>query len=100
MYSGCSCIGSGGSILDSATGENGTVRVDVFARPGLCRPPCNLLVPFAATLFLTSLLAMMARVPLTMVNLRIVGDDERSFALSLNSFATNLFGQCPWNIIL
>lgn len=69
--------------------------IEGTARRGYCIPPCNLLIPFALTLFVMSFCSSISRVPATMISFRIVKDEERSFALGINSFAINLFGFVP-----
>lgn len=73
--------------------------IEGTAKRGYCIPPCNLLIPFAVTLFIMSFVCAVARVPSAMINLRIVKDEERAFALGVNSFAINLIGFIPSPLI-
>ena len=62
-YSNCGCVGSSG-------GGSGGEGIGGSARPGLCLPRCNLLIPFAVIMFLMSLIGSVSRVPGTIVMFR------------------------------
>lgn len=86
-FARCECVGL--SSNDSTT----------VVRRGFCIESCNLLIPYAVVLFIISFVASLSRVPATIVSFRIVDDDERSFALGINSFAFNLLGFTPGSIL-
>jgi sodium-independent organic anion transporter len=103
-YIGCRCVLPPFNFTSTTTatspeggggGVGGSADELGMARPGLCLPPCNLIVVYAVTMFLSSLIGSLARVPSTIVNFRIVDDDERSFALAVNSFVVNIAGFVP-----
>jgi len=80
-FAGCSCIH-----------HKETTR-------GACPSKCGTLVPFMVVLFLSTLLVAATQMPLLMVVLRSVREEEKAFALGIQFVIFRLFGYIPSPII-
>ncbi|KAK2166773.1 hypothetical protein LSH36_35g02000 [Paralvinella palmiformis] len=87
-YSECSCIQTSNS-----TTLGGSVD------PGRCHIECNTLLFYIMASFVFSLAGSISRAPGTIVLFRVVGDEQREFALGINSFVTNLLGCMPAPVV-
>ena len=76
-FGGCSC-----------TAQNEVSR-------GACPSKCGTLVPFMVVLFISTLLVGATQMPLLMVVLRSVREEEKAFALGLQFVFFRLFGYIP-----
>ena len=65
------------------------------ALQGACPPKCGTLVPFMVVLFLSTLLVAATQMPLLMVVLRSVREEEKAFALGIQFVIFRLFGYIP-----
>ena len=76
-FGGCSC-----------TAQNEVSR-------GACPSKCGTLVPFMVVLFISTLLVGATQMPLLIVVLRSVREEEKAFALGLQFVFFRLFGYIP-----
>ncbi|XP_076330345.1 solute carrier organic anion transporter family member 3A1-like [Tachypleus tridentatus] len=87
-YTSCACIIT-----------NKTVSQEVMAIPlataGPCPQVCEIMIPFMILLFVMTLVVSITQMPLLMVTLRSVKDEERSFALGMQFVIFRLFGYIP-----
>ncbi|CAN7988920.1 unnamed protein product [Ixodes hexagonus] len=87
-YTSCACIV-----------PNVTVSPEVTAVPlatsGPCPQPCLAFIPFMVLLFAMTLVVSITQMPLLMIILRSVGEEERSFALGMQFVIFRLFGYIP-----
>lgn len=76
-YSNCTCIQAHWS------GENNEKisLSDSTATNGPCKQNCQNMIPFLILLFVVTLVVSITQMPLLMVILRSVNEDERAFAL-------------------
>lgn len=91
-YLDCRCVGE--TAWNSSWAEMTSSR-DVTARAGACVSECWTVVVFAVALFIPTFVRALGHVPGTVVNFRVVDNDERSFALAVNSFVMYLLGFVP-----
>ncbi|ESO01244.1 hypothetical protein HELRODRAFT_112693 [Helobdella robusta] len=97
-FTSCKCLRN--SFLHN---ETSTITDPFFTgttKPGYCIPKCGMLIPFAVTLFFMSFISTVTRVPGVMTTFRLVDDEERPFALGMNSFGVNLLGFIPAPLIV
>ena len=90
-FDDCSCIS------DSLTSAGaGGVALDTLVRPsatsGACERPCDSLEPFMIMLFLLTFTVAMIQMPLLMVTMRSVGEEERAFSLGMQFVILRLTG--------
>lgn len=87
-YTSCACIV-----------PNVTMSPEVTAVPlatsGPCPQPCLAFIPFMVLLFAMTLVVSITQMPLLMIILRSVGEEERSFALGMQFVIFRLFGYIP-----
>lgn len=87
-YTSCACIV-----------PNVTVSPEVTAVPlatsGPCPQPCLAFIPFMVLLFAMTLVVSITQMPLLMIILRSVSEEERSFALGMQFVIFRLFGYIP-----
>lgn len=87
-YTSCACIV-----------PNVTVSLEVTAVPlatsGPCPQPCLAFIPFMVLVFAMTLVVSITQMPLLMITLRSVGEEERSFALGMQFVIFRLFGYIP-----
>ena len=67
--------------------------------PGPCYAHCQMLLPFMVLLFFMTLMVAITQMPLLMVVLRSVAEEEKAFALGIQFVIFRLFGYIPSPII-
>ncbi|XP_069678544.1 solute carrier organic anion transporter family member 3A1 [Periplaneta americana] len=107
-YTNCACIhgnfsllasGSSGPSAAAATAEFAEVTVVPVATAGPCNSPCRTIFPFLILLFFMTFIVAVTQMPLLMIVLRSVGEEERSFALGMQFVIFRLFGYIPAPIL-
>ncbi|XP_046384206.1 solute carrier organic anion transporter family member 5A1 isoform X2 [Ischnura elegans] len=123
-YTNCACIhGNFSSIVASAStaagigmvgeignplnvgsarataGEFAEVTVVPVATAGPCNSPCRTIFPFLILLFFMTFIVAITQMPLLMIVLRSVSEEERSFALGMQFVIFRLFGYIPAPIL-
>ncbi|PSN43736.1 hypothetical protein C0J52_15344 [Blattella germanica] len=102
-YTNCACnlLTSGGSgpSAAAATAEFAEVTVVPVATAGPCNSPCRTIFPFLILLFFMTFIVAVTQMPLLMIVLRSVGEEERSFALGMQFVIFRLFGYIPAPIL-
>lgn len=106
-YFNCACILSNGTgEIGGREGEGATlggfhqdVTVVPVATNGPCSNICQTIAPFMILLFVMSLAVSMSQMPLFMIVLRSVSQEERSFALGMQFVIFRLFGYIPSPIL-
>lgn len=87
-FTSCACIPT-----------NKTVLRDVMAVPlatyGSCPQVCKAMIPFMVLLFIMTLVVSIMQMPVLMITLRSVSEEERSFALGMQFVIFRLFGYIP-----
>ena len=93
-YTDCACVLPGApSSLHS-----GVTRVPV-ATAGPCYTQCKMMLPFMVLLFCMTLLVAVTQMPVLMVVLRSVEEEEKAFALGIQFVIFRIFGYIPSPII-
>lgn len=94
-FTNCACVGghSEGDNLNS-----GVTKVPV-ATAGPCYTPCEMIFPFIVLLFFMTLLVAITQMPVLMVVLRSVAEEEKAFALGIQFVIFRLFGYIPSPIV-
>ncbi|CAD6227422.1 GSCOCG00001103001-RA-CDS, partial [Cotesia congregata] len=69
------------------------------ATSGPCTSPCKTIFPFLILLFFMTFVVAVTQMPLLMIVLRSVGEEERSFALGMQFVIFRLFGYIPAPIL-
>ncbi|KAH8412396.1 hypothetical protein KR009_001801 [Drosophila setifemur] len=110
-YTNCACVhanisssiyrGAGGSQAQalSANEEFAEVTVVPVATAGPCATPCRTIYPFLILLFFMTFVVASTQMPLLMIVLRSVSEEERSFALGMQFVIFRLFGYIPAPIL-
>ncbi|GAB6030943.1 hypothetical protein CHUAL_007768 [Chamberlinius hualienensis] len=96
-YFNCACISSNSSDGERAHFQE--VTVVPVATSGPCSQICHTIVPFMILLFVMSLAVSITQMPLLMIVLRSVGEEERAFALGMQFVIFRLFGYIPSPIL-
>jgi len=91
-YTNCACVGGGGD--DHPLGGSGVTKVPV-ATAGPCYAQCQMIFPFMVLLFFMTLLVAVTQMPVLMVVLRSVEEEEKAFALGIQFVIFRLFGYIP-----
>ena len=96
-YTNCACVsdasGQPGALLDPSV-----TKVPV-ATKGPCYTPCDMILPFMVLLFFMTLLVAITQMPVLMIVLRSVGEEEKAFALGIQFVIFRLFGYIPSPIL-
>jgi len=93
-YTDCACVLPGApSSLHS-----GVTRVPV-ATAGPCYTQCQMMLPFMVLLFCMTLCVAVTQMPVLMVVLRSVEEEEKAFALGIQFVIFRIFGYIPSPII-
>lgn len=93
-YFNCACI------MSNSSGESfQEVTVIPVATSGPCAQFCHTIIPFMILLFVMSLAVSITQMPLLMIVLRSVSQEERSFALGMQFVIFRLFGYIPSPIL-
>ncbi|GAB1599393.1 solute carrier organic anion transporter family member 5A1-like [Argonauta hians] len=91
-YSGCSCI------LDNHLASSEVVVLPL-ATSGPCKTTCKNLLPFLILLVVMTFCVAGTQMPLLMVTLRSVAEEERAFALGMQFVLFRLFAYIPAPIL-
>lgn len=67
--------------------------------PGPCPQLCNAMLPFMILLFVITLVVSITQMPVVMITLRSVAEEERSLALGMQFVLFRLFGYIPSPIV-
>ncbi|XP_049948541.1 solute carrier organic anion transporter family member 5A1 [Schistocerca serialis cubense] len=101
-YTNCACIHGNFSLLTGSgpqAAEFAEVTVVPVATAGPCNSPCRTIFPFLILLFFMTFIVAVTQMPLLMIVLRSVGEEERSFALGMQFVIFRLFGYIPAPIL-
>ncbi|KAM3967710.1 organic anion transporting polypeptide 30B isoform 1-T2 [Aphomia sociella] len=91
---------SASALTAGAAREFGSeVTVVPVATAGACNPPCTTIFPFLVLLFFMTFVVAVTQMPLLMIVLRSVSEEERSFALGMQFVIFRLFGYIPAPIV-
>ncbi|CAG0883537.1 unnamed protein product [Darwinula stevensoni] len=103
-YTNCACIvgnapGLNGSAVSSGKDGFAEVRAVPVATAGACASACEAILPFLLLLLVMTFLVAVTQMPLLMIILRSVEEEERSFALGLQFVMFRLLGYVPSPIV-
>ncbi|CAG9855283.1 unnamed protein product [Phyllotreta striolata] len=108
-YTNCACIHGNVTIKDGLTSsisfasqlesEYAEVTVVPVATAGPCNSSCHTIYPFLILLFFMTFIVAVTQMPLLMIVLRSVNEEERSFALGMQFVIFRLFGYIPAPIL-
>ncbi|XP_055907129.1 solute carrier organic anion transporter family member 5A1 isoform X2 [Eupeodes corollae] len=109
-YTNCACVhsnitsifnGPGGSQAQALNAYENFAEVTVVpvATAGPCTTPCRTIYPFLILLFFMTFMVASTQMPLLMIVLRSVSEEERSFALGMQFVIFRLFGYIPAPIV-
>lgn len=110
-YTNCACVHAnvtnfyagvgGGSQAQAsvAAADFAEVTVVPVATAGPCTRPCRTIYPFLILLFFMTFIVAATQMPLLMIVLRSVSEEERSFALGMQFVIFRLFGYIPAPIL-
>ncbi|ALC38471.1 Oatp30B [Drosophila busckii] len=110
-YTDCACVhanisssiyrGAGGSQAQALSANENFAEVTVVpvATAGPCATPCRTIYPFLILLFFMTFVVASTQMPLLMIVLRSVSEEERSFALGMQFVIFRLFGYIPAPIL-
>lgn len=114
-YSNCACVhqnssrkhqqiyegveGAQAHALNSDDDAYQEVTVIPVATAGPCHKPCNTIYPFLILLFFMTFIVASTQMPLLMIVLRSVSEEERSFALGMQFVIFRVFGYIPAPIL-
>ncbi|KAF5283451.1 hypothetical protein FQA39_LY04827 [Lamprigera yunnana] len=109
-YTNCACIHGNMSLISGTTSavtlgvrtadaEYAEVTVVPVATAGPCNSSCHTIYPFLILLFFMTFIVAVTQMPLLMIVLRSVGEEERSFALGMQFVIFRLFGYIPAPIL-
>ncbi|RLU16216.1 hypothetical protein DMN91_011976 [Ooceraea biroi] len=87
------------TVLPPAAPEFAEVTVVPVATAGPCTSPCRTIFPFLILLFFMTFIVAVTQMPLLMIVLRSVSEEERSFALGMQFVIFRLFGYIPAPIL-
>ncbi|VVC97679.1 unnamed protein product [Leptidea sinapis] len=97
FFLGCDNIKMAGTTIPYT--NNTEVTVVPVATAGACNPPCTTIFPFLVLLFFMTFVVAITQMPLLMIVLRSVSEEERSFALGMQFVIFRLFGYIPAPIV-
>uniref|UniRef100_A0A1S4GZ17 Uncharacterized protein n=1 Tax=Anopheles gambiae TaxID=7165 RepID=A0A1S4GZ17_ANOGA len=111
-YTNCACVQANVTNNSIYRGAEGTqaqalnaheafaeVTVVPVATAGVCNTPCRTIYPFLILLFFMTFVVASTQMPLLMIVLRSVSEEERSFALGMQFVIFRLFGYIPAPIV-
>ncbi|XP_044741053.1 solute carrier organic anion transporter family member 5A1-like isoform X2 [Chrysoperla carnea] len=107
-YTNCACIHANLSLwpgvaspasLQSQQNDYAEVTVVPVATAGPCNSACRTIYPFLILLFFMTFIVAITQMPLLMIVLRSVNEEERSFALGMQFVIFRLFGYIPAPIL-
>ena len=93
-YTNCACVSDGAG----QSSDLSVTKVPV-ATKGPCYTPCDMILPFMVLLFFMTLLVAITQMPVVMIVLRSVGEEEKAFALGIQFVIFRLFGYIPSPIL-
>ncbi|XP_060805565.1 solute carrier organic anion transporter family member 5A1 isoform X1 [Amyelois transitella] len=101
MSLGAVLSGASASALTAGAAHDYSSEVTVVpvATAGACNPPCTTIFPFLVLLFFMTFVVAVTQMPLLMIVLRSVSEEERSFALGMQFVIFRLFGYIPAPIV-
>ena len=94
-YTNCACV----SDIVSGQHQDMSVKKVPVATKGPCYTPCEMILPFMVLLFFMTLLVAITQMPVLMIVLRSVGEEEKAFALGIQFVIFRLFGYIPSPIL-
>ncbi|XP_001605896.2 solute carrier organic anion transporter family member 5A1 isoform X1 [Nasonia vitripennis] len=98
-FTNCACIHGNLTVVPPAAPEFAEVTVVPVATAGPCTSPCKTIFPFLILLFFMTFVVAVTQMPLLMIVLRSVSEEERSFALGMQFVIFRLFGYIPAPIL-
>lgn len=99
-YTNCACIhGNLSSVNAPVSSEFAEVTVVPVATAGPCNSSCRTIFPFLILLFFMTFVVAVTQMPLLMIVLRSVEEEERSFALGMQFVIFRMFGYIPAPIL-
>uniref|UniRef100_A0A182QCG1 Kazal-like domain-containing protein n=2 Tax=Cellia TaxID=44534 RepID=A0A182QCG1_9DIPT len=112
-YTNCACVqanvtnnnniyrGAEGTQAQALNAHEAFAEVTVVpvATAGVCNTPCRTIYPFLILLFFMTFVVASTQMPLLMIVLRSVSEEERSFALGMQFVIFRLFGYIPAPIV-
>ncbi|XP_053672236.1 solute carrier organic anion transporter family member 4C1 [Anopheles nili] len=111
-YTNCACVqanvtnnsvyrGAEGAHAEALNAHEAFAEVTVVpvATAGVCNTPCRTIYPFLILLFFMTFVVASTQMPLLMIVLRSVSEEERSFALGMQFVIFRLFGYIPAPIV-
>ncbi|XP_053696805.1 solute carrier organic anion transporter family member 5A1 [Sabethes cyaneus] len=109
-YTNCACVqtnvtrvytGAEGAQAQALNAHENFAEVTVIpvATAGVCNKPCRTIYPFLILLFFMTFVVASTQMPLLMIVLRSVSEEERSFALGMQFVIFRLFGYIPAPIV-
>merc|ERR1719357_1142858 len=93
-YTDCACVLPGAPSMSHTE----VTKVPV-ATKGPCYTPCDMILPFMILLFFMTLLVAITQMPVLMIVLRSVAEEEKAFALGIQFVIFRLFGYIPSPIL-
>jgi organic anion transporter 3A len=87
------------NLAARTNGEYAEVTVVPVATAGPCNSSCHTIYPFLILLFFMTFIVAITQMPLLMIVLRSVSEEERSFALGMQFVIFRLFGYIPAPIL-
>ncbi|XP_037079695.1 solute carrier organic anion transporter family member 5A1-like isoform X2 [Pollicipes pollicipes] len=94
-YTNCACIDVGGNSSQSYA----EITMVPVATPGSCSRSCSNALPFMVLLFFMTFVVAITQMPLLMIVLRSVDEEERAFALGMQFVIFRLFAYIPSPIL-
>lgn len=106
-YTNCACIhgnmslknGSSINYASQLESDYSEVTIVPVATAGPCNSQCHTIYPFLILLFFMTFIVAITQMPLLMIVLRSVNEEERSFALGMQFVIFRLFGYIPAPIL-
>ncbi|XP_075235236.1 organic anion transporting polypeptide 30B isoform X1 [Lycorma delicatula] len=98
-YTNCACIHGNLSSAPAVESDFAEVTVVPVATAGPCNSSCHTIYPFLILLFFMTFVVAVTQMPLLMIVLRSVEEEERSFALGMQFVIFRLFGYIPAPIL-
>ncbi|XP_015600902.1 solute carrier organic anion transporter family member 3A1 [Cephus cinctus] len=98
-FTNCACIHGNLTMIPPVAPEFAEVTVVPVATAGPCTSPCRTIFPFLILLFFMTFIVAVTQMPLLMIVLRSVSEEERSFALGMQFVIFRLFGYIPAPIL-
>lgn len=102
-YTNCACVlntmqqPSGSPLISQ--GSYAEVTMVPVATAGPCYKQCQMILPFMVLLFFMTLVVAVTQMPVLMVVLRSVCEEEKAFALGIQFVIFRLFGYIPSPIL-